>query len=427
MARFRRLGAGGGVALAATLVLAGPAGANTPEAYAGSAAGQALTLAVSLNGQGTPVPLTFGISDASADSNLNAKADAAGELLQGTLQTAKVQSTGTQQNPQQCGPLSLPNSAPFTTLGLSLLTGCSTTVAQIAGGLPSATGSGLVAGLNLNASTPLNATPIGSTLNGVLSTVLNALPGGNPVTDPLKTTLSTVLSSVLNTQTLSVTVGSSTSSVNTVANTVTSSATAQGAVIKILPNPTASLTSSTPISSDPLVTITVGQASASAVYDRQVGKSTASFSPALVTIHFNPDLAKNIPGLPTDITVPINQTQVILAGTPLETKIIVGDGSTVTNPDGSVSATADGVRIELLRDPGDASGKTPLLTLSLAHAQAGVGGTPAVVTPPAVPAAPAAELPRTGGTPWIPAAGVGVAVLAIVARRLRRSTARAEA
>lgn len=424
MSGIRRVGIAAGMAVFATAMLAGPAGADTPEAYAGTAAGQALALSVSLNGQGTPAPLTFGISDASADSNLNAKADAAGELLQGTLQTAKVQGdNSSQQNPQQCGPLSLPNTAPFSTLGLSFSSGCSASVAQVAAKAPSATGSGTVAGLDLDGSTILNATPIGSTLTTVLNTIVNAIPGGTPL-DPVKSTVGTVVGSVLTTKTLSATVGSSTSSVTTVASTVTSTANAAGAVIKILPNPTNQLGSGTPISSDPLATITVGKASATAVYNRQTGQSTDSFSPALVTVHFNPDLAKTIPGLPTDISVPVNQTQTILQGTPLESKIIVGDGSTVKNADGSVGATADGVRLELLRDPGDTSGKTPLLTLSLAHAQAGVGGTPAVVSPVPVAAPATPELPRTGGTPWIPMAGVGVAVLAFLARRAKSAFGR---
>jgi len=419
---MRRVGVAASAALFATALLAGPAGADTPEAYAGSAAGQALVLSASVNGQGTPAPLTFGISDASADSTLKAKADAAGELLVGTLQTATVQGDGaSKQNPQQCGPVTLTGS-PFSTLGLSLSTGCSSSVAQVVNGQPSATGSGLVGALDLDASTVLNATPIGPTLTTVLGTVVNAIPGGTPL-DPVKSTLGTVVGSVLNTKTLSATGGASTSSVTTVASTVTSTATAQGAVIKILPNPTASLTSGTPISSDPLATITVAQATANAVYNRQTGQSTESFTPALVSVHFNPDLAKAVPGL-IDVSVTPTQEMTILGGTALESRIVVGSGSTVKNPDGSVGATADGVRLELLRDPGDQSNKTPLLTFSLAHAQAGVGGVLPVVTPiaPAV-AAPAApvELPRTGGTPWIPAAGVGVLALALVTRKAAKA------
>jgi LPXTG-motif cell wall-anchored protein len=98
----------------------------------------------------------------------------------------------------------------------------------------------------------------------------------------------------------------------------------------------------------------------------------------------------------------------------------VAGGTATTNPDGSATATADGVSVQALKGlPGGG------ITLQLAHAEAAVNGTKAVVTPPA-PATPVAvtprgELPRTGGTPWLPIAGAVLLGIAVIARRsLRR-------
>jgi hypothetical protein len=78
-----------------------------------------------------------------------------------------------------------------------------------------------------------------------------------------------------------------------------------------------------------------------------------------------------------------------------------GSGKTTTNPDGSVSSTADALSIALL--PGQAPGGKDVLDLQLAHAQAAAGGALATVTPPPHPP----TLPFTGEHPWIPFAGLG--------------------
>jgi hypothetical protein len=85
--------------------------------------------------------------------------------------------------------------------------------------------------------------------------------------------------------------------------------------------------------------------------------------------------------------------------------------------DGGVKAIADGVSLELLKGIG-ASSPTAMdggVVLQLAHSEAEVAGAPAVHTPTEVLAQ--TSLPRTGGTPWVPMAGIGILAIALVGRR----------
>ncbi len=122
-----------------------------------------------------------------------------------------------------------------------------------------------------------------------------------------------------------------------------------------------------------------------------------------MTVRLSTPLTGNV-----DIPVAPGETVTILQGTPLESTITVADGSTTKNPDGSVSSVADGVKLELLK------GVNGGIVLELAHAEAGAAGSPAVLG--SIIDVP--ELPRTGGTPWIPVAGIGAVGLAVLARRV---------
>ncbi|MEO7836510.1 MAG: LPXTG cell wall anchor domain-containing protein, partial [Acidimicrobiales bacterium] len=267
---------------------------------------------------------------------------------------------------------------------------------------------GRVAGITLDVENVLGLLGLSDTITGLTTSTLGTVQsvvGGVPVAGgilaPVVGTVSTTVADLLNTRTLEVTAGKSTSSVITDGGKVTSLATATGAEIKILPVrlPVAG------VDVGPLATITVSSASAKAVYDRATGTSTPSFDPSLVTIKLGG--TELLPG-GTEIKVPINASQTILAGTPLESDIIVAAGRNVTNPDGTVGAIADGVKLHLLK------GVSNGIIIELAHAEAGVGGTPAAVAP----IVPNVELPRTGGTPWIPLAGVSILGLAVLVRRL---------
>ncbi len=164
----------------------------------------------------------------------------------------------------------------------------------------------------------------------------------------------------------------------------------------------------------PLVKIIVGSSSAQAIYDRATGKSSGQFNPALVDIVFNPVL-----GLP-EVKVPVGQTITILGGTPLESTIVAANGSNVTNPDGSVDATADAVSLQLLKGlPGPLAGG---INITLAHAEAAAGGALATRSPVQLPALSRPDVPRslarTGGNPWLPIIGFALLASAMVLRRV---------
>src|SRR4051794_18771573 len=320
----------GGVFLASLFVA--PAAGDSPESFTGSAAGTALQLGVL--GQS----FTFGTSTAKATSQLTAKAEAAGQatpVLPTSVTTSEVSADNTSASkPRACETPALPDQVnAFLTLGLA----CSETTAAVAGGNPTATGSGVVASLGVSANSILQTTGVGAALSGLLTPITAADPSGS---------LAVLVDSVFNSKTLDTTIGGSTSSVSTDAGKVTSTSTSSAAVIKILPNPIVNGQPST----DPILTITVGQATATAVYDRKAGTSSASVDPALVRIRFNALIAQTL-GIQQEQTITTDQVIAIpqLAGSPLETEIKVGHGSTAQNPDGSASAVADGVSISTLR------------------------------------------------------------------------------
>jgi hypothetical protein len=241
-----------------------------------------------------------------------------------------------------------------------------------------------------------------------------------PLTGPLAdatgidvdTTVDTVedlLIQLLTTRVLDVSLGKATSSVLTTASSLTSTGTAEGATIKLLPI-------STPLGEIPLVTIKIGSSQATASYDRQSAKAVPSFSAALVTIDLAPALG--LPAALSHIEVAPGQTIDIpgLKGTPLESTIRIADGHTETLADGGVKAIADGVSLELLKGIG-ASSPTAMdggVVLQLAHSEAEVAGAPAVKSAEVLAQT---SLPRTGGTPWIPMAGIGILAIALVGRR----------
>ena len=377
----RLIAVAGVVALAGSFVASAPAGAQTPEVYAGSALGRALNLSVL--GQSA----TFGVSTAKIDSTLKAAADGAGQVLVlGSTTKAEVTGNNSKQDAPQACAAAVPV-APVLNLGLV----CSASTAEVANSLPHAVSEGSLAELDITA----NALPINSVIapvQGALEGVFGALPDA---LDPATDTVSDLLTAVGTTQTLDAKIGHSRSEVSTVAGVVTATGVAEAAQIDLLPVGG--------LLENPVASIIVGSAKATAVYDRAAGTATGSYDPAIVTVRLSTPLTGNV-----DIPVTVGQTVTILEGTPLESTITVADGSVTKNPDGSVSSVADGVKLELLK------GVNGGVILELAHAEAGAAGSPAVLG--SVLDVP--ELARTGGMPWIPIAGVGAVGLAVLARRV---------
>ena len=402
MARFGRLAALLGAVTLAGALVAPPATAQTakPESYLGSAAGRALDLTV------LSLPkVTLGVSTAKVTSLLTAIGEGAGSLgLTGATQRAEVANSGSSVLPNNCAvPLPV---AGILNLGLA----CGSAAASITGTNPTGTGEGSVAAVDLNGQALLDvAGSLTDTLTGTVATALDPVCGLVALTCTVTDTVGDVLASVLDTKTLELSAGGSTSSVVTEAGKVISTASATGAEIKLLPLPVVGGA----VSTEPLATIIVGAAKATAVYDRATGASTPTVDPAIVRVRLN-TLLTNTLGIPSEIVVPVGQSIVVpgTEGTPLETEIVAAAGRTVTNPDGTVGAIADAVKVHALK------GVSGGILLSLASAEAGVAGALAV----AAPIVPVLELPRTGGTPWMPFAGAGVLGLAVLVRLVRART-----
>ncbi len=375
--------------------VAGPASAQTakPESYVGSAAGAALDLSV------LSLPkVTLGVSTSKVTSLLTAVGEGAGSLgLLGSTIRAEVNTSGNDVKGPSCAlPLPVAN---LLNLGLA----CGSATANITANNPVATSEGSVASIDVSGQNLLDSVAsVTDLVSGTVATALAPVCTTLAVLCPVTATVNDVLSSVLDTKTLEVAAGKSVSTVTTAAGKVTAKAISEGAVIKLLPLPVVGGV----VSDEPLATITVGTAAATAVYDRATGVATPTIDPALVTVKLNTVLTTAL-GIPATISVPIGTSLILpgTAGTPLETEIVVAAGRTVKNADGTVSAFADAVKIHALK------GVSGGILLNLARAEAGVGGTVAVAAPPVL------ELPRTGGTPWLPLAGVGVLGLAVLVRR----------
>ena len=367
----------------ATAMVAVPAQADTAEVYLGNAAGRALDLSVLGN------KLTFGSAAATASSVLTAKANAAGQLaVPSTVSEASATSASPDSSSgEQCGPAVLPEqTGGLLSAGLA----CSSSIAQIKDGLPLASGEGSVASLDLHADTLL--APVIAPIKQPLLQVLGVL---DPIPVPVNDTVGQLLDALGKTETLAVRIGKTTTDATAQKGIVTSTGSAAGGQVDILPQGG--------LNGLPVASIIVGDAHAVSTYDRSTGASTAKYTPAIATIRVS------TPALSQEIPVTVGQTVCILDGTPLKSCVIAGDGSTSTAGGKSV-AVADGVKLDLLQ------GVSGGVVLELAHAEAGVEGTPATK---ASPIAAPKSLPRTGGLPLWPLA-LGVVALAASTRRLAR-------
>ncbi|MCU1460198.1 MAG: hypothetical protein JWO37_273 [Acidimicrobiales bacterium] len=415
MRNFRRVGALGLTAFVASAFVAGSARADTPEVFLGQATGQALHLNV------LGLEATLGQSLAKVQSALTAEANGAGDLaVLASTSTAKATQNGqTVNDPNKCATPALP-AAVASVLNAGL--GCSTSSASIVNGAPAAHSEGSVASIDLSANNVLKSAtanlPIGQTLDQVLTPVLDTINKVTGQTIQLSATdsISDLLNALTTTQTLAVRLGKSTSDVTSSPAKVVSTGTDAGGQIDILPVGA--------LNNTPLASIVIGSAKASVAYDRATGKSAPSWDPAIVTVKL-----ASFAGLPaTTLSVAPGKTQTLFPGTPLESTISVADGRSFTDANGAVHAVADGVSLHLFKglgvDLGSALGlaavngaaaPTYAVALDLAHAEALGGGA----LPTATPVAPVVlrDLPRTGGTPWLPIVGGVMALVAYLTRR----------
>ena len=448
MRTIGRLGAAATAGLLLSGLVGGIASADTKETYVGAAKGHALLLKVGTTDLGS-----FGVSDSSISSALKAAATGAGAIspLADTTVKTLVEGADGEQTDAKTG---LTVSVPGLENLFGLEIGKSEATSKIVNGMPTAVSSGQVSGLTLDIQ---NNQTLSSTIGSVQTEIqpLLDLLGGtlDSVSDitgvdlAVDDTVDELLTAIATTRTLDVQLGTSTSTVVTDGNNVISKAVSEGGRIDILP-----LGALEPVTGEatPVVSIIIGSATATATYDRLTGKTKdVAFDPAIVTIRVNTPTTDAVGELtqlvgvdPTEIVVspgslvetlaPLQSTGIvgpcsdhaqaicILEGTPFESRIILAGGRTVTNEDGSVGAEADAVRIQLVKNIAQLAPQLDVLAggidLSLAHAEAGIAGSPAQVTPPTPEIT--RELPRTGGFPVLPVAAIGLFGAAVVTRRV---------
>jgi hypothetical protein len=418
MATIRRIAAVALSTFVLTALSTVPAHAQTtqvvaPEAFIATSSARALDLNLLGN------RVTVGVTSALIDSSAKAQATGAGVLLiGGTIANAAVSGLP--------GTTALEDPPPACVLNLPLLNllnaavACGDAKAILGDAGPSASGQGGVAAIDLHLSLlqPLIdqlVALVGNTIGAVVDPLL-ALLGNllNPLLGSLNLNVNNLVDELLAgvqraTGVLRITLGTSSSDSLTTADKVTAQGVAAGVQVDVLPG--------LALSGAPLLSIVVGSAKAAVDITRpapgaSVTTATAvpSFDPAIVTVRLGLPLLGNITEIPVRLGEPIT----LLAGTPLESTIALGAGRTVTNPDGSVAAVADGVSLQLLK--GVAGG----IGLDLAHAEAAGGGKSAQVTTVQLqePVPVQEQLARTGATPWMPLTGFGLLLAALVTRRL---------
>ena len=416
MRLVQRLGAVMVSVLLTGALLAAPASADQAESFVATGLARALNLRV------LGISATVGASGMEMNSSPLAKANGAGVLLSGAPTTSQTQAQasgpGVTDGPRQAcllGPLSL-------AALVDIAAACGSAKADTVNGIPQAFGQGTVAAIDIGGQQVLDLLDpvlglldpvldqvltaaqgvVGPALGGLQLPVLGELVGLDPGTD-LVSDLVDRLGDV--TDLATVLLGDSTVTGTTTADKVTARAVAKGGQIDVLPG--------LALGGAPLLSIKVGSAQATAVFDRtgaNAGSSTPSFDAAIATVTLGLPI---LGGTVTEIPIKLGQPLTLLAGTPLESTISLGAGTTEKKPDGSVVAVADGVSLHLLK------GINGGILLELAHAEAAVGGRVHIATQQVQQAPQRVEvLAKTGSEPWLPMAGATMLLAAYAGRRL---------
>lgn len=402
--KSRRTAGVGAIALAGLGVLgmaAGPAGAATATGYTAKATASGLEI----NLFGTA--LTGGKATVSVDSSTpKASAEGTGELTPGLVADAKASASGdnsSNSTPQTCSPVAgaTPSSSPVT---VALQVACGSATAAVDGsGNPSASASGKITGLQVNASSLLNQVIQGggnqltAGVDQVLSQVNGSPLGSTPLGQLTKgvkqavDNLQTVVQKTKAPDTLDVGVGPASASITSSTGSATATADGETLDVQILPGVGEigpNLTGGTPA---PLVEIKVAPATSTSTFNGSAWTSTSHGSLATISL--------NIPGFNQTIDVSPGQSQQILAGTPLESVIDLGSANTSGGTAKANGATLDllkGVQGGVLLNLGSTttSGSVPTPGPAVAAA---TGTTPPTTSPaPAVAAATSPTAVHTG-------------------------------
>jgi len=364
-------------AAATSLVFVPGAGAQTPEAYTGTAAGDALRLSVF--GQ----ELTLGATTTEVASAPKAAATGFGLASPvapaGATEATVEGADGTDGSADEVceGPI---DQIP----GLLIELACSSSQAAIAGGAPSASSTGTVGDIVVNPVAPILETPLSEVFTEVeagldqlvegLAPVLEGVDGGTGL--GTQDTLQDLLDNLFDGADLvTVTLGDTESTSAVTAEAVTSECVANGATINVLGSESLGL--------EPVIQIVVGEAGTSVVAGRDGSKPVAEVTPALVTVR-----SPLLPG--GEASVPVGQEIEIPIPEPIGSSVIrVAAGQTGVDENGNGFAEADAVSLDLLNGEALQGG----IELELASCASLAGVIPAVAAPPTT--APP-TLPTTG-------------------------------
>jgi len=400
--RIRRMMGVAALGAAATsLVFVPGAGAQAPETYVGTSAGDALRLSVF--GQ----ELTLGATTAEVTSA--PKAAATGFGLASPVAPAGATDATVEGADGTDGSADETCEGPIDQIpGLTIALACSSSSAGIAGAAPTAAATGTVGDIVVNPVAPLLETPLSEVVAPVedgLGQLLDALA---PVTGPvgegsgldLDSTLRELIANLFDGADLvSITVGDTASSGTVTAQSITAECVANGATVDVLGSEALGL--------EPVIQIVVGEAGTSVVADRAGGEPTATVNPSLVTVR-----SALLPG--GEVAVPVGQTIEIPIPEPIGTSTIsVAAGETGTDENGNTFAEANAVRLDLLNGEALQGG----IELELASCASVAGATLAAA--PAAPPTTLPTLPTTGGdgpntvalASAVALAGVGLALL----------------
>lgn len=393
-------------------LLAVPASADQAESFVATGLARALNLRV------LGISATVGASGMEMNSSPMAKADGAGVLLApGTVSHAEASGPGVTNAPPKACLLNLP----LADL-IDIAAACGEARADTVNGIPQAFGQGTVAAIDIGGQQLLQLlTPVlgllepvldqvltaaqavvGPVLGGLQLPVLGQLVGLDPGTGLVSDLVQAIQDA---TDLATVRLGASTVVGSTTVDKVTANATAQGGQIDVLPG--------LALGGAPLLSIVIGSSRATAVFDRtgaNAGSSTPSFDAAIATVKLGLPI---LGGTVTEIPIRLGAPLTLLAGTPLESTISLGAGTTERKADGSVVAVADGVSLHLLK------GVSGGILLELAHSEAAVGGQARIVTQQLQRAPePVSILAKTGNDPWLPMAGATMLLAAYIGRRM---------
>jgi len=364
-------------AAATTLVFVPGAGAQTPETYAGTSAGEALRLSVF--GQ----ELTLGSTLTEIDQTPKATAAGFG-VATPAFEAGATTADGAGDNgstEETCeGPI---DQIP----GLTIALACSSSVATLGAEGPAAAATGTVGNIVINPLAPLLETPLSEVVAPVEDGLGQLLDGLAPITGPvgegsgidLDTTLRELIANLFDGADLvDLTVGDTASTTTATAGAVTAECTANGARLDVLGSDTLDL--------PPVISVIVGEASTSVVASRDGSEPVAEVNPSLVTVR-----SALLPG--GEVAVPVGQSIEIPLPEPFGTSTIsAAAGTTGVDENGLTFATAGAVSLDLLNGEAFQGG----IELELAGCTSAAGVTPAVAAPPTPPAAPP-SLPSTGG------------------------------